>query len=46
MKAEGKRRGGGSNRGQLVYGALKPRTSGAIKSGKNGTVDRKQLGAK
>ena len=46
MKVEEKRRGGGGNRGQLAYGALKSRISGAVKTRGNGTVDREKLGAK
>jgi hypothetical protein len=46
MKAKERGAEGGGNRGQLAYGALNPQTSGAVKPGKNGTVDRKQLGAK
>jgi hypothetical protein len=46
LKTEEKRYGGGGNRGQNAYKALKPWTSGSEKMGEKGTVDREQLGVK
>src|SRR5512135_3284021 len=46
MKAKDTRRGGAGHRGQLTDWALRPRTSGAIRTGERRRADRRQLGAK
>jgi len=46
MKAKQRRRGEGGNRGGLAYGGLAQRTSGAVKTGENRTVRRRELGTK